>query len=274
MPINADLIPWSYVITSDDPSKCPSSAAILGTFAAINILSSLFSIIVGHRKVVKMLTFGLLGSKDYISATLFVQWLIPLACQLGSNAINAYLMSKVPGYKVTFPIGQLVVLYAARPRFSWIVLAMFTLRSTITTTATRRNRTFILNDMPKLSYWFSAGIAHLLAEIVLDLIALVYMGRAAYFATTRGYLNVFSSTYHTIPESARLMYAGSLWFIVGGVVCGACYVGFIIDALKSSSLDRDGPEMFWAGVVFFGISSTWISAWLFWAGYVELAGNL
>ncbi|OCK83081.1 hypothetical protein K432DRAFT_379848 [Lepidopterella palustris CBS 459.81] len=274
MPSRADLIPWPYVITADDGSKCPSSTAILGTFAAINILSSLLGVAVGHRKVVKTLTFGLLGSKDDISAILFVQWLIPLACQLGSNAINAYLMSKVPGYTVTFPIGQLVVLYAARPRFSWIVLAMFTLRSTITATAQKKTRAFTLNDMPKLSPWFSAGIAHLLVEIVLDLMALAYMGRTAYFATRRGYLNVFSSAYDAIPESARLMYAGSLWFIVAGVISGFYYVCFIVEALKSPSLARDGPSMFWSGVVFFGISSTWISAWLFWAGYVKLAGDL
>ena len=116
-------LPGSWLITSNQSnSNCPSGSAILGTFAVINVISAIFSVICGHRIVVHTLTCGLCGKPGVVSSAWKFTWIFPFGLHIAANAIIASLLTRDSGSTSLFSIGELMLLYTARPRMAWIAL--------------------------------------------------------------------------------------------------------------------------------------------------------
>jgi hypothetical protein len=246
-------LPWDWTIKSLDPSfaPCPPSSTILGTYAVVNVVTAVVSILLGHRKVTKFLTCHACGKEG--SRAYYFTWIFPCGLQLAANALNAWIMKNSPHYAGTFSVSEIMLFYTARPRLSFIFLC-YLVRWTSDD-----------DDDPAKdvsSPYISAFMSSFIAELVLQIIALYIMGRTVHFAASQGYYVVTSSAYQTIPHGAHLMYGGALFYLIGGgVLLLGCF-----DLLKSHSGSLD-----W---VLASLPYTWLASWLFWAGFVKLAGPL
>jgi len=117
------FLPWSWTVSYSGPDTspaCPPPSHIMGTFAAANVIATLLSIIFGNALVVRKLSCGRLGQQKESSWP--YMWIVPLVLQLSANALIAGLMRIQSGYQHSFSIGELMIFYTTRPRFSWIPL--------------------------------------------------------------------------------------------------------------------------------------------------------
>ncbi|MDI1493528.1 MAG: hypothetical protein OHK93_005318 [Ramalina farinacea] len=241
-------IPWSWRVQpdarSDMEGTCPSAVQILGTFAFVNVVVSVISLIAGNSKVIKSLTCGFCGSESD-SETWFYMFLFPLATNLGANALIAYLYKTTPGFGDTFTIGDLILFFTTRPRLSWIVLVVFMNLDTVRNKDTRYSKSA------------KSAVA---AEVFLQFISSYYMGWTANFAARNGYY----SHPERASDDARIMYAGallaliSLIFTIGSLI----YILFVDAELDTT----------FAAIITIGCTS-WLASWLFWGGYVGLSQN-
>ena len=122
-----DLIPWTWTITpivngnGNSTTHCPSNGEKIASFAVINIIVGISTLVLGRRTVVKRLTCGLLGipgSPTWPLVSLFV-----VAVNLLANLINAAIVSHDTGYIVP-PVGTLVLFWVSRPRLAWMATAL------------------------------------------------------------------------------------------------------------------------------------------------------
>jgi hypothetical protein len=267
---NAALLLWKWQISPKDPSTttCPSASAILGTFAVVNVVTSLLGVLTGHRLVLKKISFGFFGKKD--STSWKYMWMVTLALQLGANSLIAAIIKNTPGYNSTFQVGELVLFFTARPRLSWIALASLWM-------VRRQRKTSDEIDLP----WASAACTQLIAEFVLLLMGLVVMGRTAHFAASNGYLKL-GPIYSSLPHWAHVMYSGALYYVVAGIGFGIMQMITLSTWFKYRDTRREkkkdgflsrfsilGPIFLFASLLSF-----WMASWLFWAGFVYLAGDL
>lgn len=116
------LLPWKWTVAYNasldervprpSPPKCPGKSSKLGSFAAINIVVFLFTIILGRRTLLQKISCGFLGKNGtpawpltaFLSAFLFLM----------GNLINAAIIHDTPGYSGT-PKGELMLLWCTRP---------------------------------------------------------------------------------------------------------------------------------------------------------------
>jgi hypothetical protein len=129
----------------------------------------------------------------------------------------------------------------------------------------------------------------MVAELPLILISMYYYGWTAHFARTKGYYIVgHLKGPHT--HDARLMYAGALLSLIGGAysiifvpiqILGKVDITHItpfwsvFSSRRYESTTRGGPPN--ALVLYVSMMLMiygWVGAWLFWVGYVRLAGDL
>ncbi|KAF2476912.1 uncharacterized protein BDR25DRAFT_42126 [Lindgomyces ingoldianus] len=124
--------------------------------------------------------------------------------------------------------------------------------------------------------WWSAFMSQFIGEFILQIITLYLMGRTAHFATLHGYYKVSSDAYWALPPAARMMYSGALYYLVGGGLFLIFAGLFIVYSVCSSRIKYFGKAsstgIFLALAVL--LISTWMGSWIFWAGFVRLAGNL
>jgi hypothetical protein len=122
---NTVYLPWSWTIVSTDPAEhpCPSVSGILTTFAIVNVVASLLSIVFGNRVIVNNLTKGKLGKPK--SNSWWWTWTIGVGLNLLANAIIAGIIKHSAGYKADFKLWELMLFLLARPRLTWIVMAFF-----------------------------------------------------------------------------------------------------------------------------------------------------
>jgi hypothetical protein len=187
------LLPWNWtleVASSDVPRKCPPASHILGTFAGVNIISTLLGVLVGGD------CFRRKAKRSHIAWS----WIVPLTLQLGANAIIAVLTKRTSGYGQTFSVANLTFFLAARPRLSWIVLLVLGCNS---------------------KTYRKTAMANSVAEIVLQLIASYTMGKTANFAAFHGYL-VTGKLIGPVGQAAQLMYSASLFYLVLGSASTLC----------------------------------------------------
>ena len=250
----------------------------------MNVVVSLAGVVTGNRLVLRFVTCGYLGSKEY-SRGWQLLWLIPFSLQLGANGVIALLMARVPGYVATFSIGQLVVFYTARPRLGWVVIGALSLWSRPAPPSVDRPgrgpgrwRTGYDREPSNLpSYWHNAAMSQMVAEIALQLMALYVMGTTVRFAATRGYYAVGSEAYSSVPPPARLMYAGAMWYLVTGASQLFSILPIQLGMLMKRRSGGSGGEpsenqrIYVAFMLIFSFLFTWVSAWLFWAGFLGLA---
>ena len=262
------LLPWKWHISPLDASSttCPSVSAILGTFAAVNVINALLGVVFGHRLVVNKLSCGLLGKRE--SKSWAYTWAVTVALQLGANAVIAVIIKNTPGYNSTFRIGELVLFFAARPRLSWIPLSLLWLLP-------RDRKHSRGKDLP----WASAACAQLLAEFCLLILGLVVMGRTAHFAASNGYYRL-GQLHSSLPHWAHVMYAGALYYLVGGIGLGIMQFIALVFFFRMRRREIEGqdsqPDGTLVGPLFLILSliTFWLSSWLFWAGFVHVAGDL
>ena len=118
--------------------------------------------------------------------------------------------------------------------------------------------------------WTSAGRQAAIAEAILQIIGVYYMGRTVHFGAIHGYFMV----HHTeFQDGANLlvMIIGALFFVVYlPFGAGALIVhgfGFYYRFPAKKPRRKDAALVSVGGV-------GWIGSWLFITGYVRLAGDL
>jgi hypothetical protein len=124
--------------------------------------------------------------------------------------------------------------------------------------------------------WWSAFMTQFIAEFVLQIMALYVMGRTAHYGAAKDYYKLYRSTYWDIPAAARMMYSGALYYLVAGSLFLIFAFFFIMYQMLSRKVKTLGKGSTIAIVMalFFLLISTWLGSWLFWAGFVSLAGDL
>jgi hypothetical protein len=255
----SQFIPWDWYITPNLPDYvCPSSNSILVTFGVVNVLVSLLNLIMGHRKVVNKVTFGLFG-KELGNSWMFM-FLMPLGVQLGANAFIAFLYQNTPGYEQGFSITDLMLFYTTRPRLGWIVLSLVMHWGRIG----GEDRDY--DDKIQDGYYEGAAKGAILAEIFLLVISSYYYGRTVHFAATHGYY-LIGHLKGPYAHDARIMYVGAISFIVA--LYGSIFYLIGLLGVRGLNLGRNAYVPVW------GIGcTTWLASWLFWGGYVTLAKDL
>lgn len=237
-----DFLPWSWTITPSKSSKttCPSSTSILGTFAAVNFVTTAMSYFLGDFHIVRRITCGLLGKPT--GKPWLYMWAVNLGLQLISNVAIATIIKNVPGYTDKFHIGQVVLLYATRPRFSWILLGLLEQRTVNLTPWTQPYGLGRRHAKDYLYPWRAAFLSCMISEILHQLIAFYTIGLSAHFAASRGYYVVNSDAYRSLPEPAHWMYAGALFYLIAGSATLIVTGGYLFLDIQTEDPTHDLDE--------------------------------
>ncbi|KAI9774138.1 MAG: hypothetical protein M1840_005231 [Geoglossum simile] len=282
----ADLkpyIPWEWSVTPEADATCPPPKAILGTFAVVNIIVGVLSIICGHRRVTKVLTCKLFGHKN--STSWKWMWIVIVGLQLGANALIAKIIKLTPGYDQGFRTWQLTLFFTARPRVSWIFGLPFSHAANKCTERSSRNRSWRHDEVEYLHLggqqavgaekdyaWRSFALSQFIAEIMLQFITAYTMGTTVAFAAQRGYYILGSDD--PLRHKGHMMYSAALYWLCGQslllLVGGLATIYALI--YEEGSSRKMHKIMTIVGVTMLPLS--WAATWLFWAGYVRLAGDL
>lgn len=105
-------------------AKCPSSAQLLGTFVAANVVSAIVGVVVGHQLVVRKLSCGLLGRHSTPHWSWAFTWLLPLGMHLAANAVIALVLLGNGDYITNFTQAELFFLFLTRPRAGWLPVVL------------------------------------------------------------------------------------------------------------------------------------------------------
>ncbi|KAI4215833.1 MAG: hypothetical protein LQ351_001821 [Letrouitia transgressa] len=200
-----ELLPWHWSLRADHPStnvtngtltsesqnKCPSTAAKLGAYAAINGVIAVLVPILGRRTFVHRITFGFCGHPW--SRMWIFTGLISIGLQVGSNLINAHHVKSIPGFH-DIPMGELTLLWCTRPRLAWLVVALLPVQA-------------------KKAMYFSVVASTLTAEVVLQLLGSVYMGRVTNYGRKQHFYLAGHLAKAPHSTSTQILYAGSLLWL-------------------------------------------------------------
>jgi hypothetical protein len=297
---NLQYLPWTWTVKPSDPNThCPPASSILGTFAVVNVLVSIIGLIFGNRLVANFVSCGVFGRPG--STGWAYLWIITLALQFGSNAVAAAIIKHTSGYGSGFAIIELMLFYITRPRLSWIFLAAFggvkrqkkentpsanqydipiTDREAAVAPMREYNsphrRSASRNEESQTEYpWATSFISQFIAELVLQVINLAIIGSVVHFAATRGYYHIDHQ--YSVPHAAHLMYAGALLYVVLLPVFLYTFFAMYISRREGRfTMSKIGKVEIGLVQYFVGCLavSSWLASWLFWSGYVLLAGNL
>jgi len=262
-------IPWDWVIWPGASTKCPTSSAILGNFAAINVVVCLLSILCGHRKAVNTLTMGRLGHPNSSSWTFM--WIASAGFHLASNAAVAALIGSYEGG--TWSTWKFMLFFAARPRLSWIVLGFL---STSNVTCIDRILMRILpakgsddsaphGDNHEDNPYRCTALSQFIAELVLQAIACYIMGAIVQQGSQSWVYEVWHNS--DVPDQSKMMYAGALYYLVlGGLSLLALMWMLLRMAINKS---WSSYKLYMRILLFMFLLSTWLGSWLFWVGFVK-----
>ena len=205
-----ELIPWSWNVTSsieEAQVTCPKAESQLTAFAGINLLLFLLTPIFGRRTVVYLFTCRLCGKKDssgWKSVGLGVGFAV---LHLVINFVNAFIVSKAPGYGDT-SVSPLAFLWCARPRLSWFAIVLVVIGP---------------NDV----LYLSCAISSLTVEIILQLFSASTFGFVANYARIQHFYYADGRLLGIEHgKDALLMYAGALIWL--------CSIPFALVALATA----------------------------------------
>ncbi|KAH0556376.1 hypothetical protein GP486_005699 [Trichoglossum hirsutum] len=285
-PAIQNYIPWEWSVTPTNARAdvtCPPPSAILGTFAVVNVIVGVLSIVCGHRRVTKKLTCKMFGHKNSTSWTWM--WIVIVGLQLGANALVAKIIKLTPGYHQGFRTWQLTLFFTARPRVSWIFGLPFSHAANICTERDGRKRSWRPGELEyrrlhgrrevddeKDYAWRSFALSQFIAEIVLQFITAYTMGTTVAFAARRGHYILGNLDF--LGHRAHMMYSAALYWLCGQSLLLA--VGGIA-AILASVLEEEIAKKMHTIMTIVGIAMlplSWMATWLFWVGYVRLAGDL
>ena len=233
--------------------KCPTKLAQLGSFAIVNAVTLIASLILGHRSVVKWLTCAMCGSKESSTSWWWLSGAASAALSIGGNAINANLIKHTLGFH-GISTSDLVLLWCARPRLAWTGALLAAVGA-------------------ENSYYTSLGASCTIAEGILQTMASFYIGRTAHWAAILGYLRIGHLDGIPGAHDAKMMYAGVLLWLI--TIAFALVVWLFLVCYTWCSSKKEGSN----DVIIFGVCFTitmilpLIGQWLFWAGFIGLAGD-
>lgn len=166
--------------------NCPSRFSKLGSFALINLVTFLTTIILGRRTIVAWITrdfFSTLGSPWWPFTALLTTGLI-----IGVTFLNAWLVHSTAGFDST-PMTDLALLWFCRPRISWFAIVLVKIN---------------WED----GLYVSMGASAVLSEIVMQGLGIYYMDRTVNFASEYDYYILGHIEGVVIPWSipAHMMY--------------------------------------------------------------------
>ncbi len=168
----------------------PSPTILLGTFAGVNGAATVFRVILRITKVsgkiLWVISCGTFSKEQVGSSHAYkFKWIFPLALNLGATALNAWMTVTVKGYhRSTMPrLWDLMLFYYTRPRIGWVPLALLAFQD-----AGMEN--------PRDGPWTSAGQQAAIAESILQVIGVHYMGRTVHFGAIHGYFLVHHAEFH------------------------------------------------------------------------------
>lgn len=195
-----DLYPFTWSIApttvTKNPSHCPSKPLKLAAFAINNAIVGIATLLLGRRIYVKWLTKGYYGTAGMQSWPLFS--ILIAGINIFTNLINAVLIKRTSNF--TSPdIGSLILLFATRPRITWVASALIPIQK-------------------EQSMYISAGVTTLLSEFFLHIITSVYMFKTVIFAGSRGYFQQNFLKYVHGSWSALLIYSDALIWIVSTAI--------------------------------------------------------
>ncbi|KAK0702661.1 hypothetical protein B0H67DRAFT_650048 [Lasiosphaeris hirsuta] len=261
---------WSVTPSEAGAGTYPSPSAILGSFAAINFVVAVASIFLGHRRVVER-----------------------ISC---ANALVALAIKRTSGYGSGFSVKDLTLFYTARPRIGWILNIPFSLikrnfrhrrgaqhplndpRQAIDMGHYQSSSPYQGRDTPQDYPWRCFAISQFFSEICLQLTASYNMGRTVVFASRRGYYVLGNLPPGQMGQSVHMMYAAALYWLCGQVLLGVVGLAIAFAIAFPHYCSRRDISRTAHGVVILMTASmipvSWLASWLFWAGYVKLAGDL
>ena len=250
---------WTVAYNSTDVSdarptyKCPTTRAQLGSFAIVNGITLIASLVLGHRSVIKYLTCRMCGSRESSTSWWLLSGAASAALSIAGNAINALLIKGTPGFE-NISVSNLILLWCARPRLAWTGALLAAVGA-------------------ENSYYTSLGASCTIAEGILQTMASFYIGRTAHWAVISGYLK--GGHLGDIPgaHDAKIMYAGVLLWLI--TIAFAFIVWLVLLCYTTCSRKKEGQRT----IVLFGVCFTitmilpLIGQWLFWVGFIGLSGD-
>jgi len=166
-----------------------------------------------------------------------------LGFEFGKHAVIARLYQLTPDYVMTASIGDVVLLYIAQPRMTWIFLALVSAFKTD----------------------FSI-IPAIIVEIILQIVTYVTLAKVSIHGQNSGFL-AGKSGWQSLSSEGRLFYAGAFYMVF---MDGMCILLFLFPLLASEKDGRESP-LVWAFL--FVLVGPWMGSWLFWAGFLQLFGD-
>jgi hypothetical protein len=112
---------------------------------------------------------------------------------------------------------------------------------------------------------------------VLQLIATYWMGETARFGATHGFLSEHSPKLYPGPvaRNARMMYSATLAWLCLAAFVGICGMSLGIVYLAPMWKEGLGDEQVLTYIfVVLALFMFWVPTWLWWSGFVKLAGPL
>jgi hypothetical protein len=272
-----EIIPWKWTLkpdTSIGQHTCPTPAETLGTFAIVNALVVISNLVFGHRKVLNRLTGRFFGHPT--SRAWRFMFLVPLTMQLVGNFLVAARYSSIRGYNKSVNVGQLVLFYSARPRLGWLVLRhlRFWGKGKATTAVRQVPKGWFKWDRVSVDiakgeangYYEATEYGLCLSETLLQLLSMYYYGLTAGRALVRGYFRDVEVPGVTNP---RMMFFGAFACLLFALP--ACLAPLLVIQESQTEIDRFDFCPTWTGIFTLVF---WIGSWIFWVGYVTLAGDL
>ena len=256
-----NLFAWQWTVAynstalSDAPPtyKCPTTRAQLGSFAIVNGVTFIASLILGHRSVVKRITCRMCGDRDSSAGWWLLGGVASAALSIAGNTLNALLIKAKPGFE-NISVSNLVLLWCARPRLAWTGALLAAVGA-------------------ENSYYTSLGASCTIAEGILQIMASFYIGKTAHWAVISGYLK--QGHLGGIPgaHDAKIMYAGVLLWLI--TIAFAFVVWVFLLCYTASSGKTAGQRTIISFGIWFTLSMILplIGQWLFWVGFIGLAGD-
>ncbi|KAJ4229079.1 hypothetical protein NW759_003803 [Fusarium solani] len=259
-------IPWDYTLTSTSGS-CPSKARVLATYAVTAAIISALCLLVGHRDIAGWLTFGKLDSEKAWAWRL--TWVFPLGFSLAAAAINVVIIAQHEGRSSDYPRHSLFLLQLTLPRMSFFcLLIVFWIQLLAVSPRVNAADTGLVAELAHGSAAASALIAELLIQIPL----LYYLGKIGYFAFSQKYLPT-DSNYSQVPKAAKMMHGAALYHLGSSCVALLFLIVFCTGLFPSIELSKHLRMKYVICICVVLGMFTFCADWIFWAGFLELAGD-
>lgn len=214
-------------------------------------------------------------------------WIFPVALQLGANALIEAIIRRDESRISTFGVGELMLFLLARPRLSPIVLGFLgacdnrrrrKVQSGLPETRTR-SRTIMDGGSSAAKrkagdedhHWLASSKSQWIAEVILQALTFVVMGRTVHFAAQRGYYKLRRTTKERPPASYQLVYNGALYYAVA-TPCAWLIVLAVTAEYQDKVLDMKMSHK--RALAALCLIHSWIASWIFWGGFVKLVGEL